>query len=40
MVAFVIDGTARYSPAMRVVLALWAGAIYVWYWLGYLRGQP
>jgi hypothetical protein len=25
---------------MRVVLALWAAAIYGFYWLGYLRGQP
>jgi len=25
---------------MRAVLALWAGAIYVCYWFGYLRGQP
>jgi len=25
---------------MRVVLALWGAAIYAWYWLGYLRGQP
>mgnify|MGYP003693836109 CR=1 FL=1 len=25
---------------MRVVLALWAAAIYGIYWLGYLRGQP
>jgi hypothetical protein len=24
---------------VRVVLALWAAAIYVFYWLGYLRGQ-
>jgi hypothetical protein len=37
---FVILGAARYSSSMRVVLALWAGAIYVFYWLGYLRGQP
>jgi hypothetical protein len=28
------------SRAMRVVLGLWAAAIYAWYWLGYLRGQP
>jgi hypothetical protein len=27
-------------PGMRVVLALWAAAIYGIYWLGYLRGQP
>jgi len=25
---------------MRVVLALWAAAVYGFYWLGYLRGQP
>jgi hypothetical protein len=27
-------------PPMRLLLALWAVAVYAVYWLGYLRGQP
>jgi hypothetical protein len=29
-----------FSFPMRLVLAVWAGFVYAWYWLGYLRGQP
>jgi hypothetical protein len=37
----VILGGALYPRrSMRLALALWAAAIYAWYWVGYLRGQP
>ena len=39
--SFVISRGPEYGRRpMRLVLALWAAAIYAIYWLGYLRGQP
>ena len=37
--AFAAAAVADMVQGMRVVLALWAAAIYGFYWLGYLRGQ-